>query len=195
MKKQKFYISYIIIAINVLVFLLEIPFGGSESTAAAYLFGAQYTPAVLGGQWWRLFTCMFIHFGIMHLGSNMLSLFALGPWVETLMGRWRFIVIYLCSGLFGSLVTMLFELGSHDYSLSAGASGAIFGLLGMILSAIWLRPSLRRIFPVKNVLLGIGINLYYGIVTPNISMTAHLGGLVCGFALTAVMLALPRRSV
>ena len=99
--------TIILIALNVLMFLLESLAGGSEDIRVALRFGAYYAPYVLGdGEWYRLFTSVFLHFGPEHLGSNMLSLYVLGSFVEQYFGRLRYLVIYLISGLCGNLLVM-----------------------------------------------------------------------------------------
>lgn len=102
--------------------------GGSTNPYVLLYFGAKYNPAILDGEWWRFFTPMFLHIGFLHLFMNGLSLYYLGTAVESIFGRLRFLIIYLFSGFFGTLASFIFS--SH---LSAGASGAIFGLFGALL--------------------------------------------------------------
>ena len=183
--------TYSLIAINVVVFLVETLAGGSEDIETALRFGALYLPLLTGnGEWWRLFTSMFLHFGIRHLGSNMLALFALGPNVEIYFGRRRYLLIYFFSGICGGLLTIASSLylnpASAETSVSAGASGAIFGLLGTYI-VIAMTPRLRRAFPLRRVLLSVLISLYPALVDSSISMTAHVGGLIGGFLLSLIL--------
>lgn len=188
-------VTYILIAANIAVFLVETFSGGSTDLAVAYTFGALYTPAVLArGEWWRLVTSMFLHFGPDHLGSNMISLFAVGPYAEAFYGKVRYLILYFVSGICGNLLTMAVELHTGSYALSAGASGAICGLLAVFLVFAML-PKTRRAFPLPRVLGAIALVLLPGVTNRSISMTAHLGGLIGGFVLSLLMtLAMKKRA-
>ena len=178
-----------LIVLNVLVFLLETMAGGSEDISVALRFGAYSAPAVLGdGEWYRLFTAMFLHFGPEHLGSNMISLYVLGSFVERCFGRVRFLVIYLFSGLTGNLLVLGLDLlkwraSVPDYSVAAGASGAICGLLGVFL-VFALLPRMKQMFPLRRVMFSVLLVLAPGLSDHTISMTAHIGGLIGGFLIT-----------
>lgn len=180
-------VTVVLIAVNVIVFLLETLAGGSLNNYVALAFGAQYTPLVLEGQWWRLFTAMFVHFGIQHLGSNMISLWFIGASAERILGKWQMLVLYLISGLAGNILTLITELGSGTYSLAAGASGAIFGLVGVYV-AIALIPELRRFVSVRNIAIMLVVNIAYGVSNRSINLTAHIGGLICGTIMAYLML-------
>lgn len=184
---RKFPATLILIITNVLIFILETLAGGSTKNTVAISFGAQATPFLEMGEYWRLFTAMFLHFGIVHLGCNMLSLYGLGPAIERIYGRPRYVTIYILSGLAGNLATWAVELRTGDYALSAGASGAIFGIIGAYL-ALFLVPSMRSRLSAKSLLIMLGINLAYGLSTPGVNMTAHIGGLIAGAAVAAVMI-------
>ncbi|MGN1023161.1 MAG: rhomboid family intramembrane serine protease [Lachnospiraceae bacterium] len=195
MQKRIPVVTYILIGINAVVFFLETLMGGSENLQVALSFGALYTPLVTEyGQWWRLFTAMFLHFGIQHLGSNMISLWAIGPYAETFFGKARYLLLYLVSGICGNLLTVAVELHTGSYALSAGASGAICGLLSVFL-IFALMPQTRRAFPLPRVLAAIALVLLPGLTDQSISMTAHLGGLIGGFLLSAVMTLLMRHKI
>ena len=180
--------TIVLIALNVLVFILETLAGGSEDISVALRFGAYSAPAVLGnGEWYRLFTAMFLHFGPEHLGSNMISLYVLGSFVERCFGRIRCLVIYLFSGLAGNLLVLGLDSmrwpAMADYSVAAGASGAICGLLGVFL-VFALLPGMKRLFPMRRVLFSVLLVLAPGFSDRSISMTAHIGGLIGGFLIT-----------
>ena len=121
--------TYILIGINILVFLAETAGGGSTDRNVALKFGAQYTPYIRQGQWYRLFTSMFLHFGFLHLICNMYSLSNLGPALERFFGIPIFVALYLASGLAGNLLTWAMEQKSGRYTMSLGASGADLGPL------------------------------------------------------------------
>ena len=184
-KEFKPIFTYILIAVNVFVFFLETMQGGSENAELALKFGAQYTPYIAEkGEWYRMFTSTFVHFGIEHLLGNMIALLALGNHVEFFFGRVRFLVIYFISGICGSLLTLVYEMHTLEFAVSAGASGAISGLIGtMIVFAI--DPALKREFPLRRVIVGIVLVLIP--MKSNVNIMAHLGGVIGG-AITAYTL-------
>ncbi|ETP73737.1 putative membrane protein [Lachnospiraceae bacterium JC7] len=187
--------TYILIGINVIVFLFEELCGGSENLQTALNFGALYTPYVFfNGQIYRIFTSIFLHFGVEHLGANMISLCAIGPYVEHYFGHFLFLVLYIFSGLIGNMVSMFFEWNSGIFSISAGASGAIFGLLSVFI-LFALNPKLRRVFPIQRVILSIFLSLVAGLNDPSIDFAAHFGGLVGGLILAFIMQEIIRFSI
>ena len=155
---------------------------GSINNQILIEFGANFGPFILQGQTWRLFTSMFLHIGLMHLAFNGYALFIFGLEMERLYGPDRFITIYILSGLFGSLASFA---SRGPYVLSAGASGAIFGVIGVHLAFFMIH---RQTFQfarqrMMNTLLIIGINLFLGFTIPGIDNLAHLGGLIAGFVM------------
>ena len=143
--------------------------------------GGVFGPAVvMGGQWWRLLSAMFLHGGMEHLALNMVSLFIVGRMMESYFGRAAYLAIYFASGMMG----FLFSLFVHPVVVAIGASGAIFGLFGAIGGfALFHRRRLGeryRIF-MKEFGAVLGLNLILGLVIPGIDMSAHVGGLVLGF--------------
>ena len=177
----------IILAANVFLFIVETAQGGSENTRTAIRFGAQDVDLVDRGQYWRLFTSMFVHFGIFHLATNMYALYCLAPAMESFIGFFWFLLIYILSGLFGNILTYETEKKRRRNSLSAGASGAIFGLFGFNL-ALALIPQYSQLVSMSGILSSLGINLVYGIFNRRINMTAHVGGLIAGFILSFFLL-------
>ena len=180
---KKIIITPILITLCVLVFISMYIWGnGSENTITLLLFGANFRPLVQAGEIWRLATSMFLHIGIVHLVVNMYSLYIIGKQLESFLGRWKFLIVYLGSGIIGSLLSVVV----HS-SISAGASGAIFGLLGSLLYfgyhyRLYLGMVLRtQVIPI------IIINLLIGFMVPGIDNFAHIGGLVGGYLLTMVL--------
>lgn len=179
------YITYGLIVINVVVFLLMYIFGsGSEDIHTLINFGALSKILVTMGDYYRLITSAFLHIGVLHLLCNMYALYILGKDIEGFFGRFKFIFIYLISALVGSFVSIIFM---DEYAVSAGASGAIFGLMGALLYfgynyRVTLNNSInKQIIPV------ILINLFIGFMGSGINNYAHLGGLLGGYlASTAV---------
>lgn len=174
-------VTYVMMGLLAVVFLVESFAGGSEDPATLVKLGANYAPLVTGGQYWRLFTANFLHIGLMHLAFNLYALYILGTEVEMFYGPWRFLIIYLLSALAGAIGSYAFT-----YGLSAGASTAIFGLVGTLV-AFFLRN--RAVFGemsqtrLTNLVIVIIINVIYGLSNPVIDNFGHLGGFVGGVLL------------
>lgn len=178
-------VTGILIALNVLVYLLMVLRGLSAfdpSADSVLKWGADYGPLTLHGQWWRMLVSTFLHFGLIHLLFNMYVLFSIGVFMESLAGRVPFIVLYLVCGLGGSAASLAW----HPSVVSAGASGAIFGLYGALLGFLVRHrgsiPAESLASLRKGALTFIGYNLLFGL-RPGVDMSAHLGGLATGFAL------------
>jgi rhomboid protease GluP len=140
--------------------------------------GALIPALVAGGEWWRLLSSMFLHSGFIHLALNMISLYFLGSFVEVAFGRSRYLALYLLGGIAGGLAYLYF--GAFDVP-AVGASGAIFALLGGIFGYSLRRGTFSWQNPViRQLLILLALNLYIGFSVPNISNTAHLGGLAGG---------------
>lgn len=185
---SKPFFTYIFMVIQIIVFILMELNGGSTNTETLIKFGAKYNPLILQGEWWRFITPIFLHIGVLHLAMNTLALYYLGTTVEKMYGRSRFLWIYLFSGFFGALASFLFTS-----SLSAGASGAIFGCFGALLYLGITHPQLFFRTMGMNVLILIGINLVFGFSVPGIDNAGHIGGLIGGFLATGVV-HFPKRS-
>lgn len=164
------------------VFVLETVQGGSTNPEVLLALGANYPPAVLGqGEWWRLFTSVFLHGGFAHVLLNGWALYQLGTLFELAVGSARMLAVYLVAGVAGSAASLLWTQG-----LSVGASGAIFGLLGAMIAFLLRRRD--RLTPFARSLLGqlVGwavINIFFGFTFPMIDNAAHLGGCAAGFVL------------
>lgn len=176
------FFTYIFIAIQVIVFLLLEINGGSTNTSTLLRFGAKFNPLILEGEWWRFFTPIVLHIGFLHLAMNTLALYYLGTAVERIFGKFRFLFIYLVAGFFGSLASFVFSP-----SISAGASGAIFGCFGALLYFGVIYPRLFFRTMGMNIIVVIGINLVFGFTVPGIDNAGHLGGLVGGFLATGIV--------
>ena len=180
-----------LLVINLLVFAVMLAFGAGlwhTNSGLQLAWGANFGPATQDGQWWRLFTALFIHFGIVHLGLNMWALWDVGRLVERLYGRLNFVVLYLASGVLGNLLSLVVQ---GNRAVSGGASGAVFSLYGALLVFLWrerkqVEPDeFRWLFGAASVftLLTLGM----GLVVPGIDNAAHVGGLLAGGLLGAVM--------
>ncbi|GAB4073447.1 rhomboid protease YqgP [Barrientosiimonas marina] len=177
------FVIYFLLAINILIFLLLELKGDSTSTATLIDFGAKYNPAIIeNGEWWRIVTAMFLHIGFVHLLMNMLAVYYLGSIVERIYGSLRFLVIYFLAGIGGGLASFAFTT-----TVSAGASGALFGLFGALLFFACIHG--KRFFRTigTNVLILIVINIVFGLSMAHVDNGAHIGGLIAGFIASAIM--------
>lgn len=178
-----YFFTPILIVLNILIFIIMVCSGIAvfePDAASMTAWGANATIYTLGGQWWRLITSCFIHFGIIHLLLNMYALAFVGLFLEPFLGRAKFITAYLLSGIFASVISLWW----HDNTVSAGASGAIFGLYGVFLALLSTNHIERTMR--KGLLINIGLfvvyNLVYGSFKGGIDNAAHLGGLIAGLA-------------
>jgi rhomboid protease GluP len=168
----------VILGINIVVFVAELALGGSTSIPVLIRMGAMVPALVAEGQYWRLVTALFLHVGFLHLAFNLFGLYLFGNLIESVLGSARFIAIYLVTGVCASAASYAF---SPPGTAAAGASGALFGLLGA-----WLAFNLRRRSlslaqgNIQSALMLIGLNLALGFLLPGIDNTAHLGGLAAG---------------
>ncbi len=182
--KKKPYITYFLIAINIIVFILMYVIGnGSEDNATLINFGAMVPPLVRNGDMYRLITSSFVHIGVLHLLCNMYCLYVVGSQLESFFGRFKFILIYLFSCITASLLSMAFYSG-NDYVISAGASGAIFGLFGALLYfGFHYRVYLGSVLKSQIIPLVI-FNLSLGFILDGIDNASHIGGLIGGILIS-----------
>jgi membrane associated rhomboid family serine protease len=178
-----------LIGINVLVFALTVVAAGSlnrNDASALFQYGSLVPGLVADGEWWRLITSGFLHYGPIHLAFNAFALYVIGREVEGVLGRARLITVYAVSLLGGSAAVMLF---SDPASQTAGASGAVFGVMASLaVLALRLRVPAGQAFGL------IALNIVISIVVPGISLVGHLGGLVAGAATTAALVYTPARN-
>lgn len=182
-------VSGILVATNVIVYLIctftgNLLYNIGELDAAAVLLRREYG---------RIIYSMFLHAGIDHLFNNMVILFFLGAMIEKVTGHIQLLLIYLLSGIGANICSLLYKVMTMDSMTSVGASGAIFGLDGVLLAWILLdRQAMPDVTP-RRVLLMIVLSLYSGFTAHNIDNAAHVGGLLTGFAAGALLCALRRR--
>ena len=150
-------------------------------------WGANFGPLTLSGQWWRLFTSLFIHLGVVHLAVNMWCLWDLGSFAERIYGRAQFLIIYLLAGVIGALCSLFW----HPFALAAGASGAIFGVTGALLASFIFGdlPFTKKSAAIAllSVIAFAGYNLFVGFVGKGPGNAAHVGGLISGFLLALLI--------
>jgi rhomboid protease GluP len=179
-----------ITAANALVFA-AMTFSGvsplAPQTSDLVKWGANTGLQTIISQPWRMWTSTYVHIGFMHILLNMWCLWSLGALAERVFDRWTYFLTYTCCGIAGSLAS----LGLHPHRFGAGASGAIFGLAGALISALYLGnlpvPPRALKSTLKSLIIFAGYNLFFGAVVPAIDNSAHLGGLVCGLVLGGVL--------
>lgn len=176
-------LSYIVLGLNLMVYsygiLIALTQGGDASNEY-FLSLAKVNENVMNGEYWRLITCNFMHAGFLHLGLNLYALYCIAPEAEAVLGYWSFAAVYLGSGLAGSVLCFLLT-----NSVTVGASGAVFGLIGALAGYLWKNRKLQRSTEQLTYIAGIVlINLAIGLSedTP-IDNTGHIGGLVAGLML------------
>lgn len=183
-------INLIMIAINVIVFIVLSIMGNTENAYFMAMHGAMYPPMILQEHtYYQLVTSMFLHFGLSHIFNNMLVLFFLGDNLERAVGKWKYLVIYLGGGLCGNLLSLFVSLQGDvsNYTVSAGASGAIFAVIGALLYIVIRNHGHLEELRTRNLIFLIVVTLYHGLTSAGVDNSAHIGGLIGGFLL-AVML-------
>lgn len=182
------YVTLALVMMNVFVYLVMELAGDTTDGLFVAKYGGMYPMALTDKhEWWRLFTAGFIHFGAAHLINNMVILYCMGSRLERVVGHMRFAVIYLISLLGGSLLSFAMMLYTQDYAVSAGASGAIFGVVGGFLWVVILhRGRLERI-TARGLLFMIALTVYYGFSSAGIDNWGHIGGVLTGFVTTVIL--------
>ena len=177
-----------LIVINVLVFFLLSLRGDTESGYFMLQYGAMYEPLVTEGhEYYRLITSLFLHFGIQHLLNNMVMLGALGYQLENEVGRVKFLLIYFISGIGGNLCSLYWNVSHGEQVISAGASGAIFGLMGSLLYIVAVNRGRLGRLSGRGMLIMVALSLYFGLTSSGVDNSAHIGGLICGILITVLL--------
>ncbi len=186
--QKKAYMTIMLAAVNVLIFFVLTAQGMTEDPQFMLYHGAMYVPYVAeAGEYYRLFTSMFLHFGFDHLINNMVILLVMGWNLEQEIGKIKYLIIYLGSGLCGNILSAVFEIRMEEYSVSAGASGAIFGLIGALLYvAVRNRGRIGNVTG-RGIVFMIVLSLYYGFTSTGVDNAAHIGGLISGFLLSVCL--------
>lgn len=170
------YISLGLVAINVIVYIVCI------FTERLYFYGGlSRVPIVQYGQYGRLFWSLFLHADVSHLFNNMIILFFLGSMLEKEVGHVAYGSIYFLSGLGGSLCSLYYKIVQHSNTMSIGASGAVFGLDGLLLAIVLLSPKSRGMIPPQRIAIVVILSLYDGFIRSNVDNAGHLGGFAVGF--------------
>ena len=186
--RKRAYVNIGLIGLNLLYFFFLSTQGRTEYDMDMMLrFGACYEPLVVyEHQYWRLLSSCFMHFGMAHLANNMVVLLALGTMAEQELGHVRYLLLYLLCGIGGNLLSVAFGMYTGSFSISAGASGAIFGVEGMLLYMALIRGGSFSGMTAQRLMLSIALSVYLGATGGGVDVAAHVGGLISGLLLCAV---------
>ena len=186
-------VTVALILINVLVFIAVELTGTSQNAWRVLDYGAANTRySVQHGEVYRLVTSMCLHVGIEHLVNNMLVLFVLGSRLEQVIGKLRFLFIYLAGGIAGNIFSLILELRNQDFSVSAGASGAVFAVMGAMIYVVIRNKGWLGDLSMRQILVMAAFSLYFGFTSSGVDNAAHIGGMIAGFVL-AVLIWHPRK--
>lgn len=196
MRKEIPKITAALIIINIAVFFLaEVISGSTENTRTLIVWGGAYVPYVRNGEYWRLFTAMFLHAGIRHLLNNMLILFVMGQHLEYLTGKIRFAVLYLAGGLIANYAAFRWYDASGTETVAVGASGAIFAVIGALIWIILRNRGRADGLTLRQMMIMLAFSLYFGFVSAGVSNIAHISGLIAGFIISILLYRKGRRSL
>lgn len=181
-------ITILLIVANVTVFLILEIIGDTEDSLFMYQHGACFPSAIYeDGEYWRLFTASFLHFGVIHLLNNMVTLGCTGHFLEEALGHGKYLILYLISAVGSNYISYEEMCRSDDYAVSAGASGAIFAIIGGLLWVVIRHKGKYESLTMRGMLFMIVVSLYFGISSAGVDNWSHLGGLVSGFALCMIL--------
>ena len=184
----KISVTIAIICLNATAFLAVEVTGGSEDLGHMIACGAAYAPLIPHNhEYYRLFSCMFLHFGMTHLVNNMLALYFVGGHLERAVGKLRFLVIYLAGGLGASGLSYHRSVQTISMDVSAGASGAVFSVIGAMIYVLLLNRGQLEGLTMRQMVFMAVLSLYFGFTTTGVDNAAHVGGLLCGFLLAVIL--------
>lgn len=190
---KKAYVNWVLIAVNVLYFLYLETAGSSENAYFMYEKGAMLAPAVLeDGEYYRLVTAMFMHFGIRHIINNMIVLFALGDNLERALGHVKYLIFYMVCGVGSNWISMMAE-GANSMTVSAGASGAIFGVVGGLFYAVMINKGRLEDLSSRQLVIMIFLSLYAGFTSTGVDNVAHVSGLILGIIMGLILYRKPKK--
>ncbi|HCD07352.1 MAG TPA: rhomboid family intramembrane serine protease [Lactobacillus sp.] len=188
-RQSKSYVTWLLLLVTVAMFLVESLLGGSQNLNTLILLGAKTNSLIQKGQWWRLITPMFLHIGIFHIFMNGFTLLYVGQVLEPMIGHWRFLILYVLSGITGNLAS--FAFGANN-ALSAGASTSLFGMFGAFLALALIYRENRFLTELGKSFLGlIVVNLLMDLTMSGIDIWGHIGGAIGGLLL-GYALGIPR---
>lgn len=180
---KKKYVTWVFLALNIAAYVLSIAFG-----ERVYELGSLSVLDVIENQeYYRILTSMFLHSDLNHIVGNMLFVVILGDMLEQAIGHVRFGLCYLLTGIGGNVCSMLFELATGEYYHTVGASGAVCGIMGALLVLIILNRGSFGHISLNRMLLAIVYMIYTGLKSPIVNNAAHIGGMISGILVMAVM--------
>ena len=191
--KKTAYINILLIAINVLYFIFLEMTGSSENSLFMIQHGAMYEPLVTeNGEYYRLLSSMFMHFGINHIVNNMLMLFILGDNMERALGHIKYLFFYLICGVGANIASMTVNVMNEELVVSAGASGAIFGVIGGLLYAVAVNHGRLEDLSTRQLVVVILCSLYFGFTSGGVDNVAHIAGLLIGIVMAMLLYRKPK---
>ena len=194
-RRPRAWINGTLIILNILYFLYLELTGSTEDAYFMLEHGAMYGPLILRGhEYYRLLTSIFMHFGIDHIVNNMLVLFVLGDNLERALGKVKYLIFYLSCGVLTNVVSLLFEMPVGDWSVGAGASGAIFGVVGGLIYVVAVNKGRLEDLSTRQLVVMAVFSLYLGFTSTGVDNTAHVAGLVIGMILAAILYRKPKRT-
>lgn len=186
--KKTAYINIILVLLNVIYFIYLEAIGNSQDTVFMIEHGAMYAPYVIEqGEYYRLVSSVFMHFGIDHIMNNMLILLILGDNLERALGSFKYLFFYILCGVGANMVSMLINIEEAHNIVSAGASGAIFGVIGGLLFAVIVNRGRLEDLNARQLVIMIVCSLYFGFTSSGVDNIAHLSGLIIGFVLALIL--------
>ncbi len=181
-------VNTIIIVINVVVFAVLTFLGDTTDVQFMHHHGANFWPSVIEEhEYYRLLTCTFIHFGISHLFNNMLVLAYIGDNLERALGKVKYLVLYLAAGIGSSAVSAVWSMFKDEYSVSGGASGAIFGVVGALLVIVIKNRGQLEDLSSRQLMFFAGFSIYHGVTSAGIDNMAHISGFLIGALLGGLL--------
>ena len=181
-------VNTLLIIINVVVFAVLTFLGDTTDVQFMYHHGASFWPAIIEEhEYYRLLTCTFIHFGISHLFNNMLVLAYIGDNLERALGRIKYLIVYLAAGVGASAVSAVWSMWKDEYSVSGGASGASFGVVGALLVIVIRNRGQLEDLSSRQLMLFAGFSIYHGVTSAGIDNMAHISGFVIGALLGGLL--------
>ena len=189
-------ITILLIIVNVIVFVMMEILGDTNSAFFMLEHGGIYPPKILeNGEYWRFLSAMFLHFGFQHLLNNMVMLGAAGRILEKELGKVKFFLLYIIAGIGGGLLSYAQMVQSGDYAVAAGASGAIFGIVGALCWIVILHKGRFKSLTGRGLLIMIALCLYYGITSGDVDNWGHIGGLLMGFVMSMILYRRARKPI
>ncbi|SDB01772.1 rhomboid family intramembrane serine protease [Eubacterium oxidoreducens] len=182
------YCNLALIVSNIIIFAMLSVIGDTTDANFMVEHGAMYAPFITAGkEWYRIFTSMFLHFGFEHLLNNMIILACIGNYLERTMGHVRYLILYFIAGMIGNMGSLYVSIYDQDLAVSAGASGAIFGVIGGLLWVVICHKGRLENLSTKGLLIMIILSLYFGFTSSGVDNVAHVAGLIGGFVCAMIL--------